>query len=212
VTRIDVGLVLRHSANLPYANLVTRHTGAAVRRCIEVELAALHDGDIALLDFSHIGMMDYSCADEIIAKLLQAHLNPNAPSAYVVFHGITDAHLEAIEDVLLHHGLALVVHFADGAARLVGSVSDDERSVWDHQNSRTPPAAITWKCVSCSIRSSAAVCSAPTATRTPRSKLPERGVQPAIAGLAVHCDEKRGRRTRPAGEALFVRREAADGQ
>jgi hypothetical protein len=131
VTRIDVGLVLRHSANLPYADLVTRHTGAAVRRCIEVELAALHDGDIALLDFSHIGMMDYSCADEIVAKLLQAHLRPSAPSAYVVFHGITDAHLEAIEDVLLHHGLALVVHFADGAARLVGFVSDDERSVWD---------------------------------------------------------------------------------
>lgn len=131
MTRIDVGLVLRHSANHPYANLVTRHTGAAVRRCIEVEIAALRDGDVALLDFSHIGLMDYSCADEIVAKLLQAYIAPNAPSAYVVFHGITDAHLEAIEDVLLHHSLALVVHFADGAARLVGSVSDDERAVWD---------------------------------------------------------------------------------
>lgn len=131
MTRIDVGLVLRHSANLPYADLVTRHTGAAVRRCIELELAALRDGDIAMLDFSHIGMMDYSCADEIVAKLLLAHIGPTAPSAYVVFHGITDAHLEAIEDVLMHHGLALVVHFADGAARLVGAVSDEERSVWD---------------------------------------------------------------------------------
>src|ERR1039458_740381 len=48
---------------------------------------------------------------------------------FVVFHGITDAHLEAIEDVLHHHGLALVLHFADGGARLGGAVSDDERSV-----------------------------------------------------------------------------------
>ena len=33
--RIDVGSVLRYSANLPYADLVTRSTGAAVRRCID---------------------------------------------------------------------------------------------------------------------------------------------------------------------------------
>ena len=41
MTRIDVGLVLRDAAHLPYTNLVTRSTGAAVRRCIELELAAL---------------------------------------------------------------------------------------------------------------------------------------------------------------------------
>jgi len=131
VTRIDVGSVLRHSANLPYADLVTRPTGAAVRQCIERELAALHDGDIALLDFSQIGMMDYSCADEVVAKLLLANAHGSGTFGYVVFHGITDAHLEAIEGVLLHHGLALVVHFADGAARLVGAVSDDERGTWE---------------------------------------------------------------------------------
>lgn len=131
MTRIDVGSVLRHSANLPYADLVTRPTGAAVRQCIERELAGLDDGDIALLDFSQIGMMDYSCADEVVAKLLLASAQRDVHLAYVVFHGITDAHLEAIEDVLHHHGLALVVHFADGAARLVGAVTDDERGTWE---------------------------------------------------------------------------------
>ncbi|MBI1808915.1 MAG: hypothetical protein HYR75_03385 [Gemmatimonadetes bacterium] len=132
MTRIDVGSVLRHSANLPYADLVTRPTGAAVRQCIERELEGLHRGDVALLDFSQIGMMDYSCADEVVAKLLLAYKHRDADLGYVVFHGITDAHLEAIEDVLHHHGLALVVHFADGAARLVGAVSDDERETWEH--------------------------------------------------------------------------------
>ena len=128
--RIDVGSVLRHSANLPYADLVTRSTGAAVRRCIEAELAALADDDVATLDFTHIGMMDYSCADEVVAKLLLDLARRGARPSSLVFHGITDAHLEAIEEVLLHHGLALVVHFADGAARLVGAVSDDERTLW----------------------------------------------------------------------------------
>ena len=131
MTRIDVGSVLRHSANLPFSDLVTRPTGAAVRRCIQTELAALSDGDVALLDFSQIGMMDYSCADEVVAKLLIALAGPESRTGYIVFHGITDAHLEAIEVVLDHHGLALVVQFADGGARLVGSVTDDERTMWE---------------------------------------------------------------------------------
>jgi hypothetical protein len=141
VTRIDVGSVLRHSANVPFSDLVTRPTGAAVRRCIEREIAALHDGDVALLDFSHIGMMDYSCADEVVAKLLLTLAAQDSHTQFVVFHGITDAHLEAIEDVLHHHGLALVVHFADGGARLVGAVSDDERSVWELVVARGSAAA-----------------------------------------------------------------------
>lgn len=134
--RIDVGSVLRHSANLPYADLVTRSTGAAVRRCIEAELSALADDDVATLDFTHIGMMDYSCADEVVAKLLLDLARRGARPSSLVFHGITDAHLEAIEDVLLHHGLALVVHFADGAARLVGAVSEDERHLWQLVHTR----------------------------------------------------------------------------
>lgn len=131
MTRIDVGSVLRHSANVPFSDLVTRPTGAAVRRCLERELAELTEGDVAVLDFSQIGMMDFSCADEVVAKLLLTLAERESNPGFVVFHGITDAHLEAIEDVLHHHGLALVVHFADGGARLVGSVSDDERSVWE---------------------------------------------------------------------------------
>ncbi len=138
MTRIDVGSVLRDSAKLPYADLVTRPTGAAVRRCIELELAGLEDGEIAMLDFSKIGMIDYSCADEVVAKLLLAHKHGETQTGYVVFHGITDAHLEAIEDVLNHHALALVVHFADGAARLVGTVSDEDRGTWEHVRASGP--------------------------------------------------------------------------
>jgi hypothetical protein len=140
VTRIDVGSVLRHSANLPFSDLVTRPTGAAVRKCIQTELAALSEGDVALLDFSQIGMMDYSCADEVVAKLLIALAGQEAHAGYIVFHGITDAHLEAIEVVLEHHGLALVVQFADGGARLVGAVTEQERSIWESVYSRAASA------------------------------------------------------------------------
>ena len=143
--RIDVGSVLRYSANLPYADLVTRSTGAAVRRCIEAELAALADDDVATLDFTAIGMMDYSCADEVVAKLLLDLARRGARPSQLVFHGITDAHLEAIEDVLRHHGLALVVHFADGAARLVGAVSDDMRPPGTVVRASSLPAHLAWR-------------------------------------------------------------------
>lgn len=133
MTHIDVGTVLRNSANRPYTDLVTRSTGAAVRRSIEIELAALGDDEVATLDFSRIGVMDYSCADEIVANLLLAP-RPDRPAhatGYVIFHGLTEEHLDAIEHVLEHHGLALVVHFADGGARLVGTVNADERMAWE---------------------------------------------------------------------------------
>ena len=58
---------------------------------------ALNADDVALLDFSEIGMMDYSCADEIVAKLVLNHAAADTPYSYFVFHGITDTHLEAIE-------------------------------------------------------------------------------------------------------------------
>ena len=111
MTRIDVGTVLRHSAKLPYSNLVTRSTGAAVRRCIEQELALLPADETATLDFSQIGMMDFSCADEVVAKLLQdpPHGTPARTWGIVTFHGITDHHLEAIEDVLQPMGVGVVI-------------------------------------------------------------------------------------------------------
>ena len=66
VTRIDVGSVLRHSANLPFSDLVTRPTIAAVTdgNAFGPALAALSwRRRRCAAGFSHIGMMDYSCAD-----------------------------------------------------------------------------------------------------------------------------------------------------
>jgi hypothetical protein len=142
MTRIDVGSVLRHSANVPYADLVTRPTGAAVRRCIERELASMHDGDVATLDFTHIGMMDYSCADEVVAKLLVLLQNDDLTrGGYVVFRGISEEHLELVESVLTHHGLALVCLCDDGIPRLIGRVSDAERRAWEMVRLRGHAAA-----------------------------------------------------------------------
>ncbi|MDH5233934.1 MAG: hypothetical protein OEW77_03175 [Gemmatimonadota bacterium] len=132
MTHISVHSALQASLDAPYSDLVTRRTGAAVRTVIEHQLSGLADGSVAFLDFSRIGVLDRSCADEFVAKLMLP-LSNDHPSrdGYVVFHGVNELHLEIIESVLLAHGLALVVQFPDGAARLVGAVTDVERRLWE---------------------------------------------------------------------------------
>lgn len=123
-THIDLGTVLRQtlSATL-YSNLVTRPTGRAVRTQIETLLEA-SERSLTVLDFTHVAMIDFSCADEVVAKLLLEHGNNR--EAYFVFRGMTDDHWDAIESVLERHGLALVVE-RDGDVELVGVLTDAER-------------------------------------------------------------------------------------
>lgn len=129
---IDLGTVLRQtiSASL-YSNLVTRPTGAAVRTQIEslLEDALTTGRALTVIDFSHVSMIDFSCADEIIAKLLMNY-GAKGGESYFVFRGMTDDHWDAIETVLERHGLALVVERDDGL-ELVGVLTVSERRAWD---------------------------------------------------------------------------------
>lgn len=109
---IDVSDVLRQAVSESYSHLVTRPTGVAVRSYIEARLLSTEDGVVTVIDFSRVGMMDFSCADEIVAKLvLQQQELTGAPR--VVFSGLSEMHLEAIDVVLERHGMSLVSHEAD---------------------------------------------------------------------------------------------------
>ena len=121
---IDLGSVLRQtlSANL-YSNLVTRPTGRAVRGQIEVMLQSSRRS-LTVIDFSHVSMIDFSCADEVIAKLLMQ--DPPDRESYFVFRGMTEDHWDAIETVLERHGLALVVERESGV-ELVGVLDEHEQ-------------------------------------------------------------------------------------
>jgi hypothetical protein len=130
---IDVGAILLTSVNGVYTDLVTRATGRTVRKGIEEHMAAGHPGAIAIIDFSSVGLLDFSCADEIVATLMrQCCAETPATDHYLLFAGIKDAHLDAIEHVLERHRLALVVQFTEFAGfRLVGVVDEAERRVWE---------------------------------------------------------------------------------
>ena len=127
IQTIRIGHLLRETVTTPYRNLVTRPTGAAVRYRIEAALAC-SDCPTALLDFSEIELLDLSCADEVVAKLLMAEV----PAArFVVLGGLREDQHEAIEHVLTHHRLAVAAVPGDrGEPRLLGWVTSDARTAF----------------------------------------------------------------------------------
>ena len=127
IETIRIGHLLRETATSPYRHLVTRPTGAAVRDRIEAALSR-SDCRTALLDFSGIELLDFSCAEEIVAKLLlaQAARQPR----FVVLRGLRDDQHDAIEQVLTHHRLAVAALVAGGEPVLLGSVSGDVRAAF----------------------------------------------------------------------------------
>jgi hypothetical protein len=134
---IRVEQLLRESVQTPYRDLVTRSTGRAVRTSIQQALAA-EAPIVALLDFSDVGLVDFSCADEIIAKLLL----DGPGSTFLVLQGLREEQLEAIEHVLSHHDLAALVHDRDsGACRPVGRLSADHHAAFANLQTLGPATA-----------------------------------------------------------------------
>jgi len=100
IQHIDVHAVLQESVSGVYTDLVTRPTGRVVR---------------ARIDFTRVRCIDYSCADEIVAKLLRSR------PGVLVLMGISDGHREAIEPVLAGHRLAVLIERPDGTLEAVGA-------------------------------------------------------------------------------------------
>lgn len=127
IQTIRIGLLLRETVAAPYRHLVTRPTGAAVRNRIERALAC-SDCLTAYLDFSDIELLDLSCADEVVAKLLLTEI---APVRFVVLRGLREDQHEAIEHVLTRHRLAVAaVSHGAGGPRLLGWVTADARAAF----------------------------------------------------------------------------------
>jgi hypothetical protein len=123
--------VLHTSVATLYNNLVTRPTGHAVRHAIEQQIAEAGGTCLSILDFSQVGVIDFSCADEIIAKLLAKYRDSDRPSeAFFVLQGVAEHHKEPIETVLQRRNLLLVA-VEHGRPVLWGPAPVRLRKAWD---------------------------------------------------------------------------------
>lgn len=127
---IDVGKVLQRTVASLYSNLVTRPTGRAVRMAIETQLQTTRARSLSLIDLSEVVIIDFSCADEVVAKLLIDSRERAAHEAFFVFRGVHEPHRDQIEAVLERRRLAAVAETEPGTYRLLGQRTPEEDRVW----------------------------------------------------------------------------------
>lgn len=129
--RVDVSELVQLTVASLYSNLVTRPTGRAVRQAIEERLGTSEQVSVSVIDFTEVRILDFSCADEVVAKLLQRYLEPDRPrDAFFLFRADGELHRHSVESVLKRQGLAAVCDPGTGAFELFGEVTHPERSVW----------------------------------------------------------------------------------
>lgn len=128
---IDLRAILRKSVTTLYADLVTRPTGRAVRVGIEQQIAALAGPCVSVIDFSQVGILDFSCADEILARLLARYRGTDRPAeAFFFLRGLAEHHREPIQCVLDRHGLLIGGRTLEGERCLLGPADGVVRDVW----------------------------------------------------------------------------------
>lgn len=128
---VDVAAMLERSVASLHSYLVTRPTGQAVRMAIEGQFPAGGRPALSVVDLSRVVVLDFSCADEVVAKLVLRYLpHPRPRDAYFLFRGVGESHREPIEAVLERRGLAAVVQDEAGRAGLLGVRSPGEERIW----------------------------------------------------------------------------------
>ncbi|MBI4545781.1 MAG: hypothetical protein HY703_11340 [Gemmatimonadetes bacterium] len=140
--RFDLSALVRRSVATLYSHLVTRPTGQAVRLGIESQIGELNGVCVSILDFTDVLVLDYSCADEAVAKLIQRYQpRERVVQAYFIARGVGDRHREALEAVLARHRLALVAEIDELGFTLLGDASPLERAAWAALERRGEAAA-----------------------------------------------------------------------
>ena len=129
--RFDLSDLVRKSVATLYSHLVTRPTGQALRLGIESQIEELGAFCLTVLDFSEVVVLDYSCAEETVAKLVGRFQREDRPvEAFFLVRGIDDRHRETLDAVLGRQKLAIAAEPADGDPTVLGEISPEELAAW----------------------------------------------------------------------------------
>jgi len=103
---------------------VTRPSGQVIRSRIERDIENEKNGAVIALDFSKIGIIDYSCADEVVAKLISRLLSGEYGDRYIILAGLNENQKENIEVALERKELAVMAQLNNGRKILLGSLNN----------------------------------------------------------------------------------------
>lgn len=120
----DLYKLLKEELKNGSSDLVTRQSGQVIRERIERDIEKEEERAIIALDFSNIGIIDYSCADEIVAKLISRLLSNEYGDKYLILTGLNDNQKENIEVALERKYLAVMAEMRDGKKLLTGNLNN----------------------------------------------------------------------------------------
>jgi hypothetical protein len=100
-----------------------RTRGVKVRAFLERILRVEGGPSLLLLDFSGVGPIDFSWADEVVAKMISRLWSGEYGEKYLLFKGLNASQLENISVALERKRLAALVTGAEGW-RIVGSLNN----------------------------------------------------------------------------------------
>jgi len=120
----DMKSIIDQELNNGSNDLVTRETGNRIRERIERELKLLKESVIILLDFSNIGIIDYSCGDEIVAKLVSRLISGEYGEKYILIKGLNPYQQENIEVALERKRLSVLNLTEKGPLEIIGPLNN----------------------------------------------------------------------------------------
>lgn len=124
MTDYNLYKILKEELKNGSSDLVTRQSGQAILKRIEKDMAQEEQGTVIGLDFSGIGIIDYSCADEIVAKLLSRLLSGEYGDKYLILRELNENQKENIEVAIERKSLAVFSRMRDGRELLLGSLNN----------------------------------------------------------------------------------------
>lgn len=113
----------RETLGVDATHLVTRETGRAVRAVLAREILALPPGSVMTLNFNGVGIIDYSCADECLAKLVSRLIAGEYGEKYLLLTGLGESQRENIDVALARKRLPALLVCDDGSWDCLGTIT-----------------------------------------------------------------------------------------
>ncbi len=120
----DLSKLLKEELGNGSNDLVTRPSGQKIRERIERDIDKEPDGSVIALDFAKIGVIDYSCADEIVTKLVSRLLAGEYGDKYLLLSGLNENQKENIEVAIERKDLATVAEMRGGGRVVLGNLNN----------------------------------------------------------------------------------------
>jgi len=122
MVQVSVKIARRTLAGGEAGHLVTRETGREVRSFIGRELGDAFPGSLTTLDFSGVGIIDFSCADECLAKVVTRLIAGEYGDKYLRLSGLGESQRENIHVALERKRLPAILVGGPGGWDCLGTV------------------------------------------------------------------------------------------